>query len=69
MGFCLCSSGSLYLPVCLSHLGATGFSCDLTSFMVLRGIVAFSVFPAFYLSGQSGDFQASYIPDGNHSSW
>lgn len=52
----------LYLPNCFSKFGCSGLPYDLTSLTNQR-VVLFSVFSAFYLSGQSENFQVLHIPD------
>ena len=60
LGFC---SNCKSLSICLFKLGSSSLLCDLTFLMNLRGRVDFSVCLAFYLLGQSHNFEASYMLD------
>ena len=65
LGFC---SNCNFLSICLFKMGSSSLLCDLTFLMNLRGRVDFSVCSAFYLLGQSHNFEASYRLDWKHVS-
>lgn len=60
MGFCF--SKCDYLLTRLSNLGGNGLPCDFNSLTDVRN-VDFSVYPDFYLLGESDDFQTPYTTD------
>lgn len=72
-GLCLWVSAltsyvSLYSFFGLCNFRGKSLSCDLTSFGNLSGGVGFSICLAFYLVGQFGNLQTSYMLIGNWKS-